>query len=124
MTLLEKTTRILSRAYGGEHHIPGKIKDNGHFIECNIFGGIATYDCNRLTRLVIGAHDECCRMEISPSGPGLIKLRFSERKRPEECGEYPLMSGHVTIEEAVQVYRTGGRFDQYFNQFKQRGILR
>lgn len=116
--LLTKATRILSNAYYGEHHIPGKIKDLGRIVECNVFDSISTYDSNTLTRLVIAAHDECIRMEIRSSGPGRLKLLFTgSRKRPEECGDYPLMHGHVTIEDAIKVYRNRKRHEQYPGQW-------
>lgn len=113
MTLLEKATKILSRAYGGEHHIPGRIKEFRGRIECNVYSGLSTYDNTTLTRLVIGAHDECCRMEIQANGPGRLKLLFWERKRPEDCGEYPLMLGHATIEDAIWVYRNKSGREQF-----------
>jgi hypothetical protein len=114
MTLLEKATEILSMAYGGLHHVPGKIRDKGSFVECNVYGDLSTYDNTILTRLVIGAHDQCCRLELGPSGTWRVKLRFSDRIRPEECGDLPIARGHVTIEEAVEVYRNGDRYDQFF----------
>lgn len=114
--VLDKATRILSKVYGGDHHIPGKIKDKGHFVECNIWKTLSTYDNTELTRLVIAAHDECCRIAIQPGGPGYLKLLFSNRKRPEGCGEDPIMDGHVTIEEAIEVYRERGRYDQYLKK--------
>lgn len=116
-TLLEKATRILSKAYGGEHHISGKIKDKGRYVECNVFDHISTYDNTTLTRLVLGAHDECIRMEIRSSGPSRLKLLFTGgRKRPEECGDYPIMLGHATIEDAIEVYRNGKRYEQYLQK--------
>lgn len=113
MTLLEKATKILSRAYGGEHHIPGQLKDKGRIIECNVYDQLSTYDNTVLTRLVLGAHDECCRLEIRSGGPRLLKLCFSDRKRPGECGEFPLMYGHATIEDAIFCYRHGDRGQQF-----------
>lgn len=110
--LLTKARKILCNTYGGKHHIPGKLKEDGIYIECNVLDGLATFDFAHLTRLVLGAHDECCRLEIRASGPGRLKLRFSERKRPEECGDYPLMLGHATIEQAIRAFREGDRYDQ------------
>ena len=107
-----KALRVLEKAYGGAHHIPGDLKQKGSYIECNVYSGLSTYDNTTLTRLVLGAHDECCRMEIQASGPGRLKLLFSDRKRPEECGELPLMNGHATIEQAITAYRHGKRLAQ------------
>lgn len=112
MSVLEKATRILDKAYGGNHHIPGQIKDKGHYVECNVYDDLSTFDNTRLTRLVLGAHDECCRMTIKASGPGRLKLQFSVRQRPEDCGDFPIMRGHATIEQAIQVFRNGERNQQ------------
>ncbi|NOV15908.1 hypothetical protein E5S70_07385 [Ensifer adhaerens] len=63
--------------------------------------GLATYDFDYLTRLVIGAHDNAIRLEISPSGPGLLCLRMWPR-----CpGDGDVMSRHPSIEKAIADYR-------------------
>lgn len=64
-------------------------------------GGFATWDFDQLTRLVIGAHDDCIRMLISPSGPGMLCLSFW----PREDREGKMAKRHPTIEEAIASYR-------------------
>jgi hypothetical protein len=82
VNLLEKTTAILAFVYHGEHHIPAKIRDRGHLCEINIPAGMATFDFDGLTRLVIAAHGYCARVEIAGSGgPRRIKLYFHDRQR-------------------------------------------
>lgn len=94
--LKEKVLGVLSFAYGGEHHIPGEIRQPGgaHFIEINVPDGIATFDFDNLTRLVIGCHQICVRMEIVASGPRRLKLRFHNRRPEGRIFErHPTMQG-------------------------------
>ena len=81
-----KVERILAFAYHGIHHVPGwdrRKEELRGVIEINVFDSIATWDFDQLTRLVIGAHNECCRMEIRASGPRLLKLVFHNRSGRE-----------------------------------------
>ena len=107
---------LLSRVFYGKHHISGKIYDRGRYAECNVDDLLSTYDSNFLTRLVIAAHDMCCRIEIKGSGPGRFKLWLSPRKPIEERGEFPIMKGHETIENAIKVFRSRER-----KQYVERG---
>lgn len=99
MTLRAKTEAVLAFAYGGLHHVPGKIREKagGLYFEVNIFGGLATYDFNELTRLVVACHEHCVRMEITNSGPGMIKLMFHDRKR-----EGRMYERHPTLRKALE----------------------
>ena len=107
--------RLLSVVYRGTHHIPGMIKDMGGHAVCNILDGISTYDSNTLTRLVITAHEMKCRVEIRSSGPHRLKLILSQRRPIEESGEYPIMLGHETIDNAIKVFRENNR-DQFLRR--------
>jgi hypothetical protein len=97
MTLLQKATAVLGYAYGGEHHIPAKIYDQKHFVEINVPVGIATFDFDQLTRLVMGCHYYCVRMEIAQSSPRRVKLYFHDRKR-----EGGVMDRHPGIDELFE----------------------
>lgn len=57
---------------------------------------MATVDFDGLTRLVFLAHALCVRVELHSSGPHMVKLFFSERKR----GTHRITS-HPTLDEAV-----------------------
>lgn len=63
--------------------------------------GIATYDFDRLTRLVIAAHDECVRVEVSPSAPRYLKVSMWPRKGRDGS----MMTSHPTIEDAISDFR-------------------
>jgi hypothetical protein len=97
---IERCKMVLAIAFRGLHHLPSGFKDHGRWIEANIFGGVATYDFDVLTRLVVAAHDLCVRVEISHSGPRLIKLILHPRQR-----EGGMCHRHPTIEEAIKKVR-------------------
>ncbi len=101
MTLLEKAEAVLSLVYRGKHHIPARVKDCGYYIEVNVYMGMASYDFDHLTRLVVGAHDYCVRVEILSSGPGLLKLRFADRQRMAPNS----MESHPRLEPAIALIR-------------------
>jgi len=101
----ERIRNVLATTFRGIHHC-GKIKkyDEGtvnEMWETNKYGGMTTYDFDELTRLVIAAHDECVRVEISHSGPGLVKIRLWARDNRD--GKY--YEKHPTIEEAIKAFR-------------------
>lgn len=99
-----KVERILSSMYGGLHHLPNKIKftlgQDFQMAEINIYGDLATFDFGRLTWLVLGAHDECVRVEVNACNTQYLKLRLHPRLR--EGGTF---QRHPTIEEAIALFR-------------------
>ena len=64
---------MLEEWRGGAHHM-GKVSEFGSGVSTSVSQGIATYDFNELTRLVLLAHRDCIRIEINASGPGLLKI--------------------------------------------------
>lgn len=102
-TLKEKAMAVLIGTYRGAHHIPGEVHDKGRMIQVSVWDGLSTFDFDLLTRLVILAHDECVRLDISQSSPKRLKLLFHDRERSGD-----LTRRHPTIEEAVQTMRDAG----------------
>ena len=99
--LMQKVLRILEKTFHGLHHVHGKLhEDEGFMIYLNVRDSLATYDFNQLTTLVIGAHEECVRLQINYSGPHMLKLYFWNRER-----EGSMSQRHPTIEQAVKMYR-------------------
>jgi len=79
---------------------------SGTAFTLNAYGhGLATFDTNRLTRLVIGAHEECIRVEVSPKAFRYLEIAMWPRKGREGS----LFERHPTIEDAVKSYREGSR---------------
>ena len=62
---------------------------------------LATYDFDGLTRLVIGAHEQCIRVEIEPVNMQLIAIVMHPRQRDGSMYER-----HPSIEQAVENYRS------------------
>jgi hypothetical protein len=91
---------LLCTLMRGFHHCP-KIKPCGHGIEARHYGGLSTFDFDALTRAVFLAHDHCIRVEVAPSGPGLVKLRLHRRHKREGY----INERHPTLEEAVATWR-------------------
>lgn len=95
-----RAEQILSRAFGGMHHVHG-LKKEPRCWTVNHYGDLSTFDYNALTLLVLGAHHYCCRLSIKNSGPGMVKLILwprSTRNRSEWD------KAHPTIEEAIARY--------------------
>jgi len=63
----------------GAHHLP-KIHKWGAGICINYSGDLATFDFDRLTRLVLLAHRDHVRIEIGQSGPCRVRIMAHRRK--------------------------------------------
>lgn len=57
---------------------------------------LATFDGDALTRMVIVAHELCCRVEVRPHNPGHLLVCLWERDR-----EGGMSERHPTIEQAI-----------------------
>ena len=101
---LEEATAFFSELYYGEHHIPGyKVHEFGHgFCVKHSHGGLATFDSNYLTRLVLMAHDKCIRVDVSPIS--FCYLRIAIWKRQNRDGNWS--EKHPTIETALKEFRS------------------
>lgn len=62
--------------------------------------GLATYDFDPLTRLVIGAHEHCIRVCVEPSAPQYLKIGMWPRKR-----DGSMFERHPSIEDAIAEWR-------------------
>lgn len=61
----------------------------------------ATYDCDGLTRLVVGAHDRCIRVEVEGCGPKMLRVSMW----PRNGREGRLYERHPTLEQAAASIR-------------------
>lgn len=73
---------------------------------CFVIGwrGLATYDFDHLTRLVIGAHDRSIRLDIDARARNYLALMMWPRSR-----EGGMAQRHPTIEEAIARFRGADR---------------
>ncbi len=83
--------------YCGEHHIPNELRACGgsgwSVVDTNY---MSTTDNDRLTKLVVMAHDRCLRVSIAPFGANRYKITLHKRSRTGNISE-----SHSTIEDAV-----------------------
>lgn len=86
---------MLSEWVGGPHHLP-KVHEFGTGVAINYYGDLSTFDFDRLTRLVILAHQKLIRVEIASSGPGMVKIICHRRR---ETG--PTSKRHATLDDLI-----------------------
>ena len=99
----EKCKLVLARTFHGIHHCwPWweRRKAWGDGIRVVTRRDLATFDFNELTRLVVAAHDECVRVEISGAAPGYIYIDLHPRKREGSGSER-----HPEIEKGIEYAR-------------------
>ena len=98
----EAAEDFFSALYGGKHHIPrGGLHEFGLGWSVNHYGDLSTFDFDKLTCLVFLAHDRAVRVEVSNSGPRMVKISIWQRKRD---GQH-MYDRHPTIEEALARWR-------------------
>ena len=66
-----------------------------------MYGTLASWDFNHLTRLVIAAHDSCVRVSIEAAAPKYVRIAMHRRDRTADA----IHARHPTIEQAVEAYR-------------------
>ncbi len=98
-TFEARAEAMLDRAFSGIYHIQRLKRFPGPrpywtFTEHSL----STYDFDMLTRLVLGAHEYCLRIEISQGGPGCIKVWVHPREGREGCS---MSKRHPTIQQAI-----------------------
>jgi hypothetical protein len=104
--------RILNKVYGGLHHVE-EIEDYDYYASVSVSGGLASFDFNHLTQLVIAAHDDCLRLEIDCAGPGRLKLMFHRRRR-----EGGISERHPTLDQALETIREShGQYDRGWDKY-------
>lgn len=104
-----RVERILAFVYDGIYHIAREARhqrvewDNEWRIEVVVhqgtFGGLSTYDMDRLTRLLLVAHEERVRVTIEAAAPRYLRLVFHPRK---ESGR--LYERHPSMSDVISKY--------------------
>lgn len=97
---------LLGDAFFGIYHLrQSALRNtnwgNPHWVEITLYGDLATFDSDALTRLVVLAHDRCVRLQVRGVGPGCMKLGLS----PRDGREGRMYSRHPTMEDAVAAIR-------------------
>jgi len=100
LTLSEKSEWFVNRVFGGQHHCR-KFEDNGnHFLvvpKSNY--SFATFDGDKLTKIVMMAHRLCLRAELTNHGMQGLKILLHNRKR-----EADLYRRHPDVEDMVVAF--------------------
>lgn len=99
--LKEEAEKFFDDFYLGRHHWPDKLKECGYGWSMRHYSGVATYDFNQLTRLVVMAHDRCIRVEIQPKHFNYLTITLHKRKRDSEN----MFERHPTMEGAIHWIR-------------------
>lgn len=66
-----------------------------------MYGSMATWDFNHLTRLVIAAHDACIRVSVEAAAPKYLRIAMHRRDRDADA----IHARHPTIEQAIEAFR-------------------
>jgi hypothetical protein len=97
----KEASDFFAEFYGGDHHIPGQVKQAGYGFSVNHNrGDIATFDFNQMTRLVLMGHDKCIRVSVEAIRNGVMKISIWKRQR-----EGSMYERHPTIEQAIEKFR-------------------
>jgi len=89
---------MLAEWAGGYHHLP-KVKKCSQGIEINHYGDLSTFDFDKLTRLVLLAHRDFVRIEITSSGPRMVKI-MAHRRKPKEEGDC-MWAHHPSLDDLI-----------------------
>jgi hypothetical protein len=94
---LDKFAQVVNYTFGGWHHVRNRKDHNGgKTVSFNIGNGIATYDFNELTKLVLVCHLHSIRAEIQQAGPHQLKIFLSARSPMVEGMKF--WERHPTLE--------------------------
>lgn len=105
----EEVANILGFVWQGLYHLSqtslNKVnwKDE-RYMTINVPYGLATWDRNELTELVVLCHDSLIRLEIRPN-MRYLELCFAKRVSIEDAKDMPICKGHPTIEEQIKKIR-------------------
>jgi hypothetical protein len=101
----KRASRVIDITFGGEHHVCS-LKWIDHtltpYCEFRVYGELASWDYDGLTRLVVAAHDECVRAAVVPKMRDLGVI-LSDRVRNH--ADSPLMLAHPTLEDHLKLIR-------------------
>lgn len=82
----------------GEHHLPD-IYPCGSGIHINHYGDLSTFDFDKLTRLVLLAHRDAVRIEITNSGPRMVRIIAHRRKHDAAAC---MSQRHPSLDDLIQ----------------------
>jgi hypothetical protein len=94
--------QMFADVVGGFHHVTGTFKPWNDGIRVSDYQRAwSTFDMDRLTRLVILAHDRMIRVSIVPSAPRRVGIEMWKR----HTREGRMSKRHPTMEQAIATHR-------------------
>jgi hypothetical protein len=94
--------RVINCAFGGMRHVATpRFRDEVPMFECRFSGHLATFDNSRLTALVIAAHRESIRVEISPCNMQLITIHMHPRTNERSASTF---ERHPDINRMIEIH--------------------
>lgn len=96
LSLADKVDAFVSDVFGGVHRV-WKLENKGNYWLCVPRGTVATYDDDKMTRIVIASHKYGIRAEIDNYGMRGIKILL--HNRVSRVGR--MFERHPTIETVV-----------------------
>ena len=78
----DKVGRFVDDVFGGQHRV-AKLEDRGNYWICIPRGTLATFDDDKLTRIVIASHKYGIRAEVDNHGMRGLKILLHNRTRRE-----------------------------------------
>ena len=97
LPLSEKVNEFVSFVFGGVHHVR-KCECMGHFYQIVPWGGLSTYDDDKLTKIVIASHDLGLRAQVDNYGMRGVKIMLHNRASRDGM----LHKRHPTMETALK----------------------
>lgn len=104
--LAKKALTILSYTFGGIHHLSWREREKFRYtdeycVEYVTVENLATWDSNKLTTLVVLAHELAVRVEISSHSFKYLKIQFWER----EGRRGSIWKIHPTMDKVLKYWR-------------------
>lgn len=92
----EKIELFIDYVFGGRHHTRAvEQKELCYFIK--FWDDISTWDGNKLTKIVVAAHDLGLRVDAEPNGMRGMRLMIHNRKQRDGISK-----GHPTLEQHLE----------------------
>lgn len=94
----EKIELFIDYVFGGLHHTHlVELKEVCYYIK--FWDNLATWDGNKLTKIVVAAHDLGLRVDAEPSGMRGMRLMIHNRASREgrEMERHPTLEQHLEI---------------------------
>lgn len=92
----EKIELFIDYVFGGRHHTKS-VEFNQVCYYIKFWSDLATWDGNKLTKIVVAAHDLGLRVDAEPNGMRGMRLMVHNRTQRDS-----IMRGHPTLEQHLE----------------------